>query len=276
MRRASISSARVPRSELPTALSPGDQTQIDGAAGRDGEDAAADAALAGQADVVGEVARAVIVAAGQHQRVDAPCPCRPDHRVAGQRVAAAGGQEQAGAGELAAAHGDGAVVEVDPEHLVDRVDQPVERAHELRERDSCGRRWRPRSGRPRRRCHGLVVGEEAQEPQDLADRLLRRVPGQHPVGDDDRAGIDERVARPAVLGLELDDRVERGSRRLAPDVAPEALADGARGARVSRKTLEMLWIEKGTSASPAQDRVPSSVATASPNCRGSTWASCGM
>ena len=43
-----------------------------GFAGCDGQDAAADAALSGKADPVGKFPGAVIVAAGQHHRVDAP------------------------------------------------------------------------------------------------------------------------------------------------------------------------------------------------------------
>ncbi len=71
----------------------------------------------------------------------------------------------------------------------------------------------------------LVVGEELDEAQDLADRLARLVAGEQDVGDDDGAGIDERIARNAVLVLELDDRVERIARRLAPDPLPQRVAD---------------------------------------------------
>jgi hypothetical protein len=47
-------------------------------------------------------------------------------------------------------------------------------------------------------------------------------------------------------------------------------------AMVSVKTLEMLWIENGTFASPASAVSPSSAATAMPNFAGSTRASAGM
>ena len=50
-------------------------------------------------------------------------------------------------------------------------------------------------------------------------------PAKQDVGDDDGAGIDERVARNAVLVLELDDRVERIAGRLAPDPLPQRVAD---------------------------------------------------
>ena len=47
-------------------------------------------------------------------------------------------------------------------------------------------------------------------------------------------------------------------------------------ARVSVNTLDTLWIENGTSASPAARTCPSTVATAMPNWPGSTLASSGM
>jgi hypothetical protein len=59
-----------------------------GFAGCDGEDAAADAALAGQADAIGEFALPVIMPAGQHQRVDAPRPLGGYDRQAGRGISA--------------------------------------------------------------------------------------------------------------------------------------------------------------------------------------------
>ena len=44
----------------------------------------------------------------------------------------------------------------------------------------------------------------------------------------------------------------------------------------SVNTLEMLWIEKGSSASPATWALPSPRTTASPSLRGSTCANAGM
>ena len=256
--------------------SPGDQTAIDGLAGRDRQDAAADAALAGQPDAVGEVARAVVVAAGQHQRVDPPGAGGAHHRMPGERVAAAGGEEEAGAGELAAAHGDGAVVEVDAEHLVDRVRQPVEGAHELRQRVVARAGRRLRAGDLGVDGDVVVVGEEAQEAQDLADRLARGVAGEHQVGDDDGAGVDEGIARPALLELELDDRVERRARRLAAHVRPQALADACRAPASAGRPWRCSGSRRPRRRRPRRRPLPSRVATARPKRRGSTRASCGM
>ena len=65
-----------------------------------GDDAAADAALARQAHLEGELARGVVVAAGHHDRVDPPRVLGADDVIAGQRVGSLVGQEQAGARQL--------------------------------------------------------------------------------------------------------------------------------------------------------------------------------
>ena len=72
-----------------------------------------------------------------------------------------------------------------------------------------------------------VVGEEAHEAEDFADRLARLMSRQDHVGDGDGAGIDERVARLAALIFQLDDGVERTARRLAADALPQPVADQA-------------------------------------------------
>jgi hypothetical protein len=69
---------------------------------RDGQDAAADAALAGQAHLEGELAGGVVVAAGHHHRADPPRVLRADHLLAADRVDAVVGQEQPCPGQLAA------------------------------------------------------------------------------------------------------------------------------------------------------------------------------
>ena len=51
------------------------------------------------------------------------------------------------------------------------------------------------------------------------------MPGQDHVGDGDRAGIDEGVARLAALEFELDDGVEGAAGRLAADAPPKPVAD---------------------------------------------------
>jgi hypothetical protein len=50
----------------------------------------------------------------------------------------------------------------------------------------------------------------------VADGFARLVAGDYEVGDDDGASIDERIARNSMLVLELDNRIERCTRRFAP------------------------------------------------------------
>src|ERR1700722_16608534 len=67
-----------------------------GLAGCDSQVAAADAALSGKADPVGKFPGAVIVAAGQHHRIDAPRAFGGDNRVAGSGIAAEMGEKASG------------------------------------------------------------------------------------------------------------------------------------------------------------------------------------
>jgi hypothetical protein len=50
---------------------------------------------------------------------------------------------------------------------------------------------------------------------------MRPAACQQGVGDDEGAGVDQGVARDALFALELDDRVERRTRGLAPDALPQ-------------------------------------------------------
>jgi hypothetical protein len=59
-----------------------------------------------------------------------------------------------------------------------------------------------------------------QEAQDVAQHFARLVTRQDGVGDRDRTGIDEGVARNALLVFELDDGIERAAGRLAADAPP--------------------------------------------------------
>ena len=222
---ASFSSAIEPSFELPLALRPGDQTASEATPGTIAQYAAADAALAGNADAEGEVAGAVIVAAGQHHGADAPRPLGRHHRVPGRRIPAAIGEEAAGQRQLPAAHGDGAMVEIDAQRQFRRVVEIAEGFHVVGQREIAIAGGAFGGGDLAVDDDGLVVGEELDEAQDLADRLARLVAGEQDVGDDDGAGIDERIARNAVLVLELDDRVERIARWLAPDPLPQRVAD---------------------------------------------------
>ena len=211
VRCASISSACEPSSELPFSFKPGDHTAMRSLAGRHDQDAAADAALARQADAVGEVTRPVIVAAGQHQGVDAPGTAARDHGASRRRIAPAGSEEQTGARELPARHGKRAVVEIDAEHMVGRMIELAEGAHELGKREIAETCVRLRAGDALVDDDGIVASQKADELHDLADHLLRLVPGQQHVGHGDGAGVDEGIAWLSLLALQLDDRVERSA-----------------------------------------------------------------
>ena len=93
VRSTSASSAAAPAALVPAALSAGDQAAMAPWPGRDGEDAAADAALAGQADAEGELAAIVVMAAQHHHAVDPPRPVRRADLRAGLRIAAVEGEE---------------------------------------------------------------------------------------------------------------------------------------------------------------------------------------
>jgi hypothetical protein len=87
--------------------------------------------------------------------------------------------------------------------------------------------------------------------------------GEQQVGHDDGAGIDEGIARDALFVFSRPTRCHRAS-----PILPSA--------SVTANTLEMLWIENGSSASPVEKVSPLTVATEMPNLRGSTAASLGM
>src|SRR3546814_7587735 len=67
---------------------------------RDAQYAAADPALARQADAERELAAVVVMAAQHHDRVDPPRAVGFDQLLAAERIAAFHGEEQPGAGEL--------------------------------------------------------------------------------------------------------------------------------------------------------------------------------
>ncbi len=122
---------------------------------------------------------------------------------------------------------------------------------------------------------GLVAGEIVDEADEFADRLARHVPGEIDVAHHDGTGIDEGIARNALLDLELDDGIEGIARGLAPDAAPELVADLAERL-VSANTFETDWMEKGMSASPPVTIAPSAVITAMPKRSNGTLARPGI
>jgi len=129
-----------------------------------------------------------------------------------------------GLGELAAGHRQRAMMEIDAEDVLDRMIEASEGAHETREREIAEAGDGLGAGHLVVDDDILVVGEIADEAHDFADQLLRRMAGEDQVADRDRPGIDERITRLAAFMLELHDRVEGRTGRLAPDPVPDILA----------------------------------------------------
>ena len=73
----------------------------------------------------------------------------------------------------------------------------------------------------------LVPGHELQKAQDFPERFARLVPGQNHVRHRYGAGVDEWIARHAAFALQLHDGVEWIAGRLAPDAAPQTVANHA-------------------------------------------------
>ena len=71
----------------------------------------------------------------------------------------------------------------------------------------------------------LVAGDGAHEAQEELLRVLQM--RENNVGSHQCAGVDERVARLAMLVLQLHERVERRPRRLLSDARPQILAQDA-------------------------------------------------
>ena len=71
----------------------------------------------------------------------------------------------------------------------------------------------------------LVAGDGAHEAQEELLRVLQM--RENNVGSHQSAGVDERVARLAMLVLQLHERVERRPRRLLSDACPQILAQDA-------------------------------------------------
>ena len=106
--------------------------------GYHGDDAAAYAAFARQADAVGELSGGVVGAAGQHQGVEAAGLAFGDDGralvVGAVGVVAVAAQVTGGAGHLLAAHADGALVEVQVQHGGHGVVELAEAFHEVGQR----------------------------------------------------------------------------------------------------------------------------------------------
>ena len=100
---------------------------------------------------------------------------------------------------------------------------------------------------------GIVAGYEMHEVQNFAKRLARLVAGQDQVGDRDGAGIDERIARDALLEFELDDGIEGAAGGFAPDPGPQFIAIAAERDREREHFRDALDRERHVAFAAAGD-----------------------
>ena len=183
------------------------------------DDAAADAALGGDADTIDPLAGIVVHARTGHDRKRAGDDVGRNDLNAGHGIDAAIGERRRHHGEIARGDENGALPEIGIEDGIDVVlqhqiiaQQPGDRAIAV-------------AGERLRGVHGVVDVELAagEQAELLADALecgcaigLMDQPGAG-----DRAGIDHRVERPVVVGQP--DRIERLPARLDPDRRRNAL-----------------------------------------------------
>ena len=147
---------------------------------------------------------------------------RVEHRHAGQRIDAVIGERRRHDGEVAAGDGDGALPEIEVEHL-DRIalDHAGVQHH-------IGDGAVAMAGRVFRLEHLLVdlepaAGEARRTGRACARCALLPSSPVHQLGDGDGAGIDHGVERP-VGDLVEHDRVERFAGRLDADMLQHVLA----------------------------------------------------
>ena len=107
------------------------------------------------------------------------------------------------------------MVEIDTKGEIHRMKLISERPHIARKCSVAVPVFRFRAGNSPVDSDRLIVGEEPDELQNVADGFARLVAGEYEVGDDDGASIMNGL-RNSMLVLELDNRIERCTRRLAP------------------------------------------------------------
>ena len=70
---------------------------------------------------------------------------------------------------------------------------------------------------------------------------MRRLSVNQQVGDDDCAGVDERITRDAMFELKLDNRVERISGGLAADTIPDRTSEFLQRQRQREDLGDAIW-----------------------------------
>ena len=187
---------------------------------QDGDDAATDPALGGQAHPDHPFARVVVHAAAGHHRQRVAGGEFADHPIAGDRVGAAVGQGGPHHGEVLDAHLQRALLEVDLHRVGDRPVESAGRQRQVTERPVAV------AGGGLRRQHRLVEFEvppgEGRHRLTHSPHLTIDVDAWDHRADHDRPGVDHRVVRSTGVGLEADG-VERLAAGLEADVPGDLL-----------------------------------------------------
>jgi hypothetical protein len=118
------------------------------------------------------------VAAGQHKGINAPRTLVRDHAQSGAGIATIVSKKEASTRELAAAHGNGALVKIDAAGHLDGMFEVVIASHVIGERQIAETSLGLGTSNRRIDCDCLVVSEKASEMQNLGDRLARTMPGK--------------------------------------------------------------------------------------------------
>ena len=111
-------------------------------------------------------------------------------------------------------------MEIHAEHQLRGMVDNAERAQKIGERNIAKPGFRLGFCHIRIYRNCLVIRQIAHKLHDFADGFLRLVTPENNIGHGNGAGIDERIARPALFALKLDNRIKRRPRRLAPDLRP--------------------------------------------------------
>ena len=95
------------------------------------------------------------------------------------------------------------MVEVDAQYQIHGMQQIAKSPHIICQRAVAITAFRLRARDRRVNGDGVVIGEKSDEVQNMTDGLAWLVTCKYNIGNHNRAGIDERIPRQAVLMLKL-------------------------------------------------------------------------
>ena len=227
--RERYAAVRVPRTLLPAASSGGENVRERPLARRDRDHAPADAALAGQADVVQPVTGRLVHPGDEHRGERRPAGGQVDHPFTRARVHAPVGERRAHRGEVLGGHRDAALPGVELDGLVGVDGQRTAGVEELGQRAVAVVRG------DRREVEVVVEGEPTarerrQARQDPLPRLRHRRAARDQRGGGDRARVDHGVGAAVRAALHGGERVEREPGGVHADAGADLVrAEGAAG-----------------------------------------------